>query len=313
MTANATRRRTVFAGTPDFAILSLERLHRHAGLDVVAVYTQPDRRAGRGRQPQPGPVKRTAETLGIPVAQPISLKDAAALAQFAAFKPDLLVVAAYGLLLPAALLDVPRLSLNVHASLLPRWRGAAPIQRAIMAGDNTTGISMMRVVEALDAGPVLRQCGCEISASDTGGTLHDKLAQLGADCLEQTVNDFLADRLVETAQDESRVTYAAKLATADRELDWREDAPALARRVRALNPSPVATCTFGDTRVKIWEATALEQQASVDPGEIEALDQGGIDLATGNGVLRLTRLQPPGKRPISAAEFINGFHTLLAD
>ena len=305
--------RAIFAGTPDFAVASLECLARHGGIEVVAVYTQPDRRAGRGRKAQASPVKRVAESLSIPVVQPQTLKDPEAQAEFVAFDADLLVVAAYGLILPDAVIAAPRLAVNVHASLLPRWRGAAPIQRAIMAGDGETGISMMRVVAALDAGPVLSQRSCAITPTDTGGTLHDKLAVLGATCLHDTVDDFLAGRVHETPQDESLVCYAQKIAAVDRALNWTEGATALARRVRALNPVPAATMVLNDTPLKVWEAVALDTHADAAPGRIVAFDDHGIDIATADGVLRVTRLQPPGKRPLSAAEFINGFQALLTD
>ncbi|MGR9091194.1 MAG: methionyl-tRNA formyltransferase [Gammaproteobacteria bacterium] len=303
--------RAIFAGTPEFAVPSLECLATHSSIELVAVYTQPDRRAGRGRQSQASPVKRVAQSLSIPVVQPQTLKDPDAQAEFVALRADLLVVAAYGLILPRDLLAAHRLAVNVHASLLPRWRGAAPIQRAIMAGDAETGISMMRVVEALDAGPVLLQRACEITDTETGGTLHDKLAHLGATCLHETVDDFLAGRLNETPQDETLVCYAKKITAADRVLNWAESAPALARRVRALNPAPAATMTLGATPFKIWEAIALRESAGGPPGRIVAFSDDGIDIATADGVLRVTRLQPPGKRPLSAAEFVNGFQTLL--
>jgi len=303
--------RAVFAGTPDFAVPSLERLCAHAGIDVVAVYTQPDRAAGRGRKARTGPVKQTALSLSLPVFQPTGFGDSEAITAFLALEADLLVVAAYGLLLPRAVIEAPLLSVNVHASLLPRWRGAAPIQRAIMAGDAETGISMMRVVEALDAGPVLMQRAIEIDHTDTGGSVHDKLAVLGAQCLDRTVDDFLADRILDTPQDQTLVTYAAKITAGDRRLDWSQDAAALVRRIRALNPSPVATALFGDTSVKVWDAEAGTLATDRRPGEIVSLTDDAISVATGQGVLRITRLQPPGKRPLSAAEFINGFRSLL--
>jgi len=307
------RPRAVFAGTPEFAVPSLECLAQHDGVDVVAVYTQPDRRAGRGRKAQASPVKRVAESLSIPVMQPQTLKDPGAQAEFVALDADLLVVAAYGLILPDAVLAAPRLAVNVHASLLPRWRGAAPIQRAIMAGDAETGISMMRVVAALDAGPVLSQRTCAITRTETGGTLHDKLAALGATCLHATIDDFLAGRLHETPQDDSLVCYAEKITAADRVLDWQDSAPALARRVRALNPVPAATMSLNETPIKVWEALALDAHVTASPGRIIAFSDEGIDIATAAGILRVTRLQPPGKRPLSAAEFVNGFQALLTD
>ncbi len=307
------RPRAIFAGTPEFAVASLECLARHDGVEVVAVYTQPDRRAGRGRKAQASPVKRVAESLSIPVVQPQTLKDPAAQAEFVAFEADLLVVAAYGLILPDTVLTAPRLAVNVHASLLPRWRGAAPIQRAIMAGDAETGISMMRVVAALDAGPVLSQRSCPITPNDTGGALHDKLAVLGATCLHDTIDNFVAGTVHETPQDESLVCYAEKITAADRVLDWAQSASVLVRRIRALNPVPAATMTLNDTPLKIWEAVALDEHVDTTPGRIVACSEHGIDIATASGLLRVLRLQPAGKRPLSAAEFVNGFQALLND
>jgi len=303
--------KAIFAGTPEFAVPALRQLHRHPGIELVAVYTQPDRPAGRGRREKPSAVKKTAIELALPVMQPASLKPPAEIESFAAYNAELLVVAAYGLLLPEAIIEKPRLALNVHASLLPRWRGAAPIQRAIMAGDRETGISMMRIVEALDAGPVLLQRCCAIDDTETAGELHDRLSVLGAACLSTTLDDFLAGRLNETPQNEADVVYAAKITTADRALRWTRAARELARQVRALNPAPVATMRLGSTRLKVWDAVAIEESTTLDPGNVVAAGETGIDIATASGLLRLTRLQPEGKRPMSAAEFINGFQHLL--
>jgi methionyl-tRNA formyltransferase len=303
--------KAVFAGTPEFAVPSLRRLHRHPGIELVAVYTQPDRRAGRGRREKPSAVKQAAIELAIPVMQPASLKPTVEIESFAAYEAELLVVAAYGLILPRAIIDQPRLALNVHASLLPRWRGAAPIQRAIMAGDRETGISIMRIVEALDAGPVLLQRPCHIEDTDTAGTLHDKLMALGAECLNITLGELLAGRLNEAPQNEADVVYASKITSADRNLQWTHDACELARQVRALNPAPVATMRLGSTSIKVWAAVAIEASTTHEPGTVVSASETGIDIATANGMLRLTRLQPEGKRSMSAAEFINGFQHLL--
>jgi methionyl-tRNA formyltransferase len=309
--SSSTQLRVVFAGTPDFAVPSLLALAQHPAVNIVAVYTQPDRAAGRGRHAYPSPVKEAAQSLSVPIHQPVNLRSEVDQTVFTSLQADLLVVAAYGLILPRAIIEAARLALNVHASSLPRWRGAAPIQRAIMAGDKSTGISMMRIVEALDAGPVLLHRSCAIESRETGGTLHDKLAQLGAECLRTVVDDFIEDRIRETPQVESRVTYAAKITAADRALDWRDRATNLERRVRALNPAPVARMTVGPQHLKVWQATAIETRVAGAPGELITASPNGIDVATGAGILRITELQPEGKRPMGAAAFINGFRALL--
>ncbi len=307
-----TRARCVFAGTPEFAVPSLRQLQAHPQIDVVAAYTQPDRGAGRGRRAKPSSVKQAAIDLGIPVFQPANFKSSTEIDEFHSHHAELLVVAAYGLLLPSAIFDQPQLTLNVHASLLPRWRGAAPIQRAIMQGDRETGISMMRIVEALDAGPVLLQKTCAIDDIDTAGSLQEKLSRLGATCLEVVVNDWLNDRVVETRQDESTVVYAKKITGADRPLDWTRSAEELARQIRALNPTPVATMSLAKTSLKIWSAVVVKTSSNLPPGDIVATSADGIDIATGSGLLRITSLQPDGKRAMSAAEFVNGFQRLLS-
>jgi len=312
MHANGTARvRCVFAGTPEFAVPSLRNLQANPWIELVAVYTQPDRGAGRGRRAKLSSVKQAAIDLKIPVFQPTSFKSSTEIDEFRAHDVDLLVVAAYGLLLPNAIFEQPKLTLNVHASQLPRWRGAAPIQHAIMAGDHQTGISMMRIVEELDAGPVLLQRTCTIKDIDTAGSLTEKLSTLGADCLEAIVNDWLHDRIVEMPQNESAVVYAKKITRADRPLDWSRSAKELERQVRALNPTPVATMTLAETSLKIWSASVVQAPSTLPPGDIVAADANGIDVATGDGLLRITRLQPDGKRAMSAAEFVNGFQRLL--
>jgi methionyl-tRNA formyltransferase len=295
--------KTVFAGTPEFSVASLRVLDAHREIDLVGVYTQ--------RREKFSPIKSAAIELNLPVFQPATLKDDAAIEAFRELAAELLVVAAYGLILPPEVLTQPKLALNVHASLLPRWRGAAPIQRAIMANDSVTGISMMRVVAALDAGPVLMQCSCPIEPSDTGGSLHDKLAKLGAQSLKRTVDDFLQDKIRETPQDESAVVYAEKITSADRVLDWHLAAEVLARQIRALNPSPVSTAKIGTLEVKVWAAIAVHKESNMVPGTVVAFSEQGIDVATGNGILRITQLQPAGKRAMTAAEFMNGFRQML--
>jgi len=311
MTAPA-RIRTVFAGTPAFALPSLDVLLDDPRIELVAVYTQPDRPAGRGRRLSESPIKARAVAAGVPVRQPSSLRDPEAQRHFAALAPRLLVVAAYGLILPAAVLAVPTHSINVHASLLPRWRGAAPIQHAILAGDAQTGISIMRIVERLDAGPVWLRRACPIADDDTGGSLHDRLAVLGGLALRAAIDALEAGAVAEESQDEALVTYAHKITAADRVLDWSAPAAALARRVRALAPSPGAHGRLGGMDVKILAAVACPADGpGAAPGAVLARAASGIDIATGGGVLRVTELQPPGKQRMSAAAFLNGYGAQL--
>jgi methionyl-tRNA formyltransferase len=300
------RLRTIFAGTPDFAVPSLEALLAHPAIDVVAVYTQPDRPAGRGRRLAASPVKHRAITAGIPVLQPEKLAGAAAVDEFRALAADLLIVAAYGHILPATVLDLPRHAINVHASLLPRWRGAAPIVRAILAGDTQSGISIMRIVPALDAGPVWLQRCCAIAPGETGGSLYDKLAVLGGAALTDALALIVEDRVVETPQDEARVTYAAKLTAADRELDWSASALEIERRVRALSPAPGARAVVLGLDCKILQARALPGDAAGTPGSVLGCADDGLRVACGDGTLALELLQPAGRQAMSAAAFWNG-------
>ena len=296
--------RLIFAGTPEFAVPSLRAL-LDAGHPPLAVYTQPDRPAGRGRQPRPSPVKIVALDAGMPVRQPVSLRDPAVLAELAELAPDLLVVAAYGLILPPAVLAVPRLGcVNVHASLLPRWRGAAPIQRAILAGDAETGICLMRMEAGLDTGPVYARASCPIPRGTTGGELHDRLATLGATALRETLPALLADALAPAPQDDARATYAPKLEKAEAELDWSRPAPELERRVLAFNPYPVAQTRLNGQTLRVWRAWAEAEATAAPPGTVLREGAAGIAVATGAGVLRLTEVQLPGGRPLPAAAFL---------
>ncbi len=303
--------RVIFAGTPDFAADSLAALlassHR-----VVAVYTQPDRPAGRGRKLTPSPVKALALEHELPVFQPASLKAPEAQAELAALEADVMVVVAYGLLLPKAVLETPRLGcLNVHASLLPRWRGAAPIQRAIEAGDAESGVTIMQMDEGLDTGAMLRVARTPITAATTGGELHDALAELGGRAIVETLDALAGDGLTATPQPEAGVTYAAKLSKAEAELDFREDAEALAARIRAFNPWPVAWCGLGDDRLRLLMAEA-EAQASpagdgAAPGTLLASDDDALRIACGergDQVLRVTRAQLPGGKPLDVRELL---------
>lgn len=296
--------RIIFAGTPDFAVPALTALHA-AGHEILAVYTQPDRPAGRGRKLAASPVKRCALELGIPVAQPENLRDKAARQQLAAYAPELMVVVAYGLLLPQVALDIPqRGCVNIHASLLPRWRGAAPIQRAIEAGDAESGVSIMHMEKGLDTGPVLLEKRFRLRPRETGGSLHDALAEVGAKAITEAVDGLAANALKPVAQSEQGVTYARKLEKAEAAIDWQQAADRIERRIRAFNPWPVCHAELDGERIRIWEAVALPEVAG-EPGEIVAATPEGIDVAAGKGGLRILRLQAPGKNPMAARDFLN--------
>lgn len=296
--------RIAFAGTPDFSVPCLTALHTD-DVELGAVLTQPDRPAGRGRRLTPPPVKRQALELGMPVHQPERLGDASLLESLGP-RPDLLVVVAYGLLLPKWMLDWPRLgSVNVHASLLPRWRGAAPIQRALLAGDAHTGVCLMRMTRGLDRGPVYTSRTIAIGDDDTAGDLHDQLARLGAQLLTDNLQALLAGALEPVAQDDTAATHAAKLSKDEAKLDWRSPADTLSRCVRAFNPWPVAESMLTDgRRLRIWRAEALAGDAGGAPGAIVAAGAEGIDVATGRGRLRLVSVQPPGAKAMSAAAYL---------
>jgi methionyl-tRNA formyltransferase len=296
----------VFAGTPDFSVPALQAIaaSRHT---VSAVYTQPDRRAGRGLRVEPGPVRRAAAVLGIPVEQPAGLRDPAVIERLAARRPDVLVVVAYGLLLPQAVLDVPRLGcLNIHASLLPRWRGAAPIQRAILAGDRRTGITIMRMEAGLDTGPMLSQEAIDISPTETAGSLHDRLSVLGARMIVAALDSLEAGTARFEPQDEVLATYAGKLSKSEAVIDWAQPAEALERQVRAFDPWPVAETRLDGQQLRIWSAHALPADCAAPPGTVLESDEPGIAVMTGKGRLVLDRLQLAGKRPVAATEFARG-------
>ncbi|HES76983.1 MAG TPA: methionyl-tRNA formyltransferase [bacterium] len=304
--------RIIYAGTPDFAVPALRALLA-AGENVVAVYTQPDRPAGRGRKLTASPVKQAALEAGIPVFQPLSLRNTEAQAELAALKPDLMVVAAYGLLLPKVVLDLPtRGCVNLHASLLPRWRGAAPIQRAIESGDHETGITLMHMDVGLDTGDMLAKSACPITPDDSAQDLHDRLAAMGAALLMQHLPALLDGTLRGDVQDEALVTYAKKLDKAEAVLDWSRSATELARRVMAFNPWPVTETRWKDETLRIWRAQAVNTNTRSPCGTVVATSRDGIDVATGEGVLRVQQLQRPGGKPLMAADFLNS-HPMLAE
>jgi len=297
-----TQPKLLFAGTPDFARASLEAL-LEAGYRPAAVLTQPDRPAGRGRKSRPSAVKALAVEHELEVLQPTSLKDADVQAILAGFEPDLMVVAAYGLILPQAVLDIPRLGcLNVHASLLPRWRGAAPIQAAILEGDRETGISLMQMEAGLDTGPVYATAGIAIGDDETAGELHDRLAVLGGELLAQRLDDILEGRLAATPQDDARSSYAGKIGRDDARIDWALPATIVERRVRAYNPVPGAWFEAGDEAVKCWQATAVPS-LSGEPGQVLEAGRDGVVVACGDGGVRLESVQRPGKRRITGSEY----------
>lgn len=303
----------VFAGTPAFAVPTLRAIVAH-GHAVSAVLSQPSRPAGRGRHPRPSAVQQAALELGLPVHQPERI-DAGTISLLAALHPELLVVVAYGLILPAALLLVPtRGAINVHASLLPRWRGAAPVARAIEAGDALTGISIMQIVPKLDSGPVFAQASMPIEESDTAGTLEARLAEAGARLLVQTLDALAAGPLEPRPQDEAAACYAAKIRKEEALLDWSRPALELHRRVRAFNPRPVAHTGFRGQRLRVWESARVQiapGTAPAAPGTVLATRRDGIAVQTGAGALALTRVQLEGGKIVTAAEFLNG-HRLLA-
>jgi methionyl-tRNA formyltransferase len=297
--------RLVFAGTPEFAVPSLAAAFE--GPDtLLAIYTQPDRPAGRGRQAQASAVKQFALRHGIAVRQPVTLRDVEARAQLRALKPDLMIVVAYGLLLPQKVLDIPRSGCwNVHASLLPRWRGAAPIQRAIEAGDAQTGICLMQMEKGLDTGAVLLREALAIGADESAGDLHDRLARLGAEVLRDGLARLRAGAPLPGVPQSADATYAHKLDKQEARLDWSRPAAELARRVRAFSPWPVAEAELAGERVRIHAARAIQASTTVAPGGIVAAGRDGIDVACGEGVLRLLQLQRDGGRSMAAVDYLN--------
>jgi len=304
----------IFAGTPDFAASHLAALLDQGKHTVVAVYTQPDRPAGRGKKLKPGPVKVLAEQHGLPVMQPVSLKTPEAQQQLQAFEADLMVVVAYGLILPQVVLDTPRLGcINVHASLLPRWRGAAPIHRALEAGDTKTGVTIMQMEAGLDTGPMLLKAECDIDGDDSGGSLHDKLADIGCEALLEALDGLADNRLVAEVQDDTLSNYAPKISKEEARLDWSCPATELDLKIRAFNPFPVAFTTLGDDRLRVWAAEVETiQPHQVSAGTILKCDSRGIWVACGQGALVLSEIQLPGKKRLPVQAVLNSQAQLFA-
>ena len=297
--------RIIFAGTPDFAARHLQAL-LNAQHQVVAVYTQPDRPAGRGKKLQASAVKTLALQHGLPVEQPASLKNADDQARLAAYQADIMVVVAYGLLLPQAVLDTPRLGcINVHGSLLPRWRGAAPIQRAIWAGDQVTGVTIMQMDAGLDTGPMLLKQSVAIAPQDTSASLYDKLAEVGPQALLEAINDLDRDGLQAEAQNEEKATYARKLSKQEAPIEWQQSAAFIERCIRAFTPWPGTEFSVDGQRFKVCQAHLVNGDPSQPPGTVIQADKSAIVVQTGAQALAITQLQPPGKKPQAVADVLN--------
>lgn len=298
--------RIIFAGTPDFAARHLQAL-LDSEHQVIAVYSQPDRPAGRGQQLQASPVKQLAQAHQIPVYQPKSLKKSKAQAELASLNADLMVVVAYGLILPEIVLQTPKLGcINVHGSLLPRWRGAAPIQRALWAGDTETGVTIMQMDVGLDTGAMLSKASLAISQTDTSASLYDKLADIGPKALLAALDDLPDLQQQAQAQAETLASYAEKLSKEEAQLDFSKPAVALEREIRAFNPWPVSYLQLGTQQLKVWQARVDATAQPAAPGTIISADKKGIVVATAEGALVLEQLQPPGKKAMAAADFLNG-------
>ncbi|WP_054181084.1 methionyl-tRNA formyltransferase [Trabulsiella odontotermitis] len=297
--------RIIFAGTPDFAARHLDAL-LSSEHQIVGVFTQPDRPAGRGKKLMPSPVKVLAEEKGLPVFQPVSLRPQENQQLVADLNADVMVVVAYGLILPKAVLDMPRLGcINVHGSLLPRWRGAAPIQRSLWAGDAETGVTIMQMDVGLDTGDMLCKLACPITPDDTSASLYDKLAGMGPEGLLLTLNQLARGTAKPEVQDESLVTYAEKLSKEEARVDWSLSAAQLERNIRAFNPWPMSYIVIDDQPVKVWQASVIDTPANAEPGTIIEANKNGIQVATGDGILNLQSLQPAGKKAMNVQDLLN--------
>ncbi len=310
-----TQLRVVFAGTPEFSVPPLQALI-DANYSVVAVYTQPDRPAGRGRKLQASPVKQLALNSQLPVLQPQSLKSQAQVQQLAALKPDIMIVVAYGLLLPETILAIPTLGcINIHASLLPKWRGAAPIQRAILAGDKQSGVSIMQMDKGLDTGAIFSTISCDIGFKDTAQDLHDRLSQLGSKALLQVLPQIADQSIKAVPQNHDLATYAHKLSKQEAQLDWSLSAIELYNQIRGFYPWPIAYSEYQGNVLRIWQAELLTDSHSptdsgqAQVGEIIQAGKTGLDIMTGQGIIRLKKIQLPGKQAMNASDFANAYAT----
>jgi methionyl-tRNA formyltransferase len=302
----------IFAGTPHFAAKALKAL-LETGADIVAVLTQPDRPSGRGMQLKPSPVKQLAEQQGLTILQPSSLKNDEIQQQLAKYQADVMVVAAYGLILPQAVLEIPRLGcLNIHASLLPQWRGAAPIQRAIQAGDTKSGITIMQMDAGLDTGAMLLKKSCLMDEKETAATLHDKLADLGAEGIAEVLIQLNQNKLNPVQQDNNNATYAAKITKEEARLEWRKSALVLDRAIRSYNPFPGASSTMHDTQIKIWQASICENKSGT-PGEVLEVKKNSLVVACGSEALYLEVLQKPNGKSMAIEHFLQGFNIKAGD
>ena len=301
----------IFAGTPEFSVAALKALSNEH--EIVAAFTQPDRKSGRGKKLTAPPVKQFALQIGVPVFQPTSLKNQVELIE--SLDADIMVVVAYGMLLPQSILDIPPLGcLNIHASLLPRWRGAAPIQRAIEAGDSQTGVSIMRMELGLDTGPVFNTLTIDISDSDTSQSLHDSLSELGAKGICETLLALKTDpNIVPAPQDDSQSTYAKKIGKAEAELDWNLPARYLQQQIRAFIPWPVSQTRHNETRLRVWQSSVINEQSTAPVGSIIASSDLGLDVACSDGILRLEKLQRDGSKPMHYSDFRNGYSFSVGD
>lgn len=295
----------IFAGTPEFSILSLQALF-NAGHTILAVYTQPDRPAGRGQNVTASPVKLLAQQYQLPIEQPATLNDPQVQQKIVDYNPDIVVVIAYGLILPESILKIPHYGcLNVHASLLPRWRGAAPIQRAILAGDQETGVTIMQMAKGLDTGPMLSQLSYAIAPTDNAHIVQNQLAKLGADALLSVMDRLSTNQIQAIAQNEQQASYANKIKKTEAKIHWHQSAEELDRLVRAFNPWPMAFAEFANKQIRIWQAAPIKSEQKFPVGTIIHADTNGIDVACGNGILRLQQLQFPGGKTLSARDVIN--------
>jgi len=307
--------RAVFAGTPDFAAEHLRYLIEKTDIQVVAVYTQPDRPAGRGKKLTPSPVKSLALEHDLPVEQPLNFKETESLETLNAYQADIMIVVAYGIILPQSVLDTPRLGcINVHASLLPRWRGAAPIQRAIESGDKETGITIMQMDKGLDTGDMLAKTSCPIEEGETAGALHDKLISLGSPLLVKVLQQFVDQAVEPEVQDHSLSTYADKITKQEAQLNWSDNAQLLLRKICAFNPFPICYFSLQDKSIRVWQAELCENNSkSNSPGTILHSSKNGIQISCGEGSLLLTSLQLPGKKALPVKDILNANGELFAN